>query len=202
MKKQKSFFTLIEILVVIGIILILAGIILPAVNSAIKKADQTKAKAQITTLVNAIKQYEATYGHLPNAAWFVNDTEGNPGYNVIDNANYSDFIKMLQAEETTPTYNRRKQVFLDVVGNTPGEYKDPWGNDYHVVIDRGNTGKITSSPAIDGLDVPSTIYQSVIVWSNGAEDDNDASTKDDSKDNVYSFPVVWDKTAKEYKIGK
>ena len=84
---------------------------------------------------------------------------------------------------------------MDVVGNTPGEYKDPWGNDYKVVICRDNTGKITSNPTIDGLDYSGTIYQSVIVWSEGA----DAS---DNKDNVYSLPVVWDKDAKKYKIGK
>ena len=59
---KKSHFTLVELLVVIGIIAVLAGILLPAVSGSLQKADQTKAKAQITTLVKAIKQFEAKYG--------------------------------------------------------------------------------------------------------------------------------------------
>ena len=62
---KRNYFTLTELLVSIVIIVILAAILVPTVSSAIRKAEVAKAKTGITTLVNAIKQYESTYHKLP-----------------------------------------------------------------------------------------------------------------------------------------
>lgn len=207
---KKHAFTLIEMLITIGIIAILSCILLPAVGSAIRKADQTKAKAEITTLVNAIKQFEATYGYLPYPTVSGAYTEGEP----LTSAQYEDLIKVLQgiSDNIDDTYTRnpnpKRQKFLDVQGNDTGSFVDPWGNNYRVIFDKDGNGSInfaTAPTAELGLNESSRIYASVIVWSDGAKlrkNAADASSELVLNDNVYSLPVEWNKSAKKFDISK
>ena len=57
MKTRRKVFTLIELLVVIAIIAILAGILLPALNSAREKAFQTTCMGTMKTMILAALQY-------------------------------------------------------------------------------------------------------------------------------------------------
>ena len=210
-------FTLVELLIVIGIIAILAGILLPVVNGAAKRADMTKAKAEITTLINAIKQFESTYGHLPLPTA---PTAYNATANLTANQ-YEDLIRVLQGKN--PIYssfgtsnlnpNTRKTRFLDVVGNTPGQFTDPWKNNYLIYMDHDYDGKINATAITTGsIENGSTgggtptltyfggdLYYSIIIWSRGANDTG-TSVNAVRNDNVYSFPVAWDKNNNQYKI--
>ncbi len=194
---NKRNFTLVELLVVIAIIVVLAGILFPAIQSALKKAEIAKCRAGITTLVNAIKQYESTYGKLP----FPKDYKDSGDEATLSDEQYEWMIKILQGESVTDStmgnsaqYNKRNIKFLDVQGNEPGKYLDPWDKNYKVILDVDYNGNIEpTSGSLNGVDA-SKVYYSIIIWSLGDDGKSNTSSKHkDNKDNVYSFPTAWNK---------
>jgi general secretion pathway protein G len=105
-KFQKGF-TLIELMVVIVILGILAGLIVPRIMGRPEEAKQLKARMQIESIETALKLYK------------------------IDNGMYPSTEQGLQALVDPPTSgegakNWRKGGYLEK-GAVP---KDPWGNDF------------------------------------------------------------------------
>jgi general secretion pathway protein G len=100
-------FTLIELMVVIVILGILAGLIIPRIMGRPEEAKQLKAKMQIESLETALKLYKLDNGMYP-------DTE--QGMQAL--------IEM--PETGTIPKNWRKNGYLEK-GRLP---KDPWGNEF------------------------------------------------------------------------
>ena len=100
-------FTLIEIMVVVVILGILAGLIVPRIMDRPEEARRTKAAIQIQSIEQALKLYK------------------------LDNGDYPTTEQGLQALIEAPSVGRlpkkwRKEGYLDK-GRLP---KDPWDNDF------------------------------------------------------------------------
>src|SRR4051812_6524170 len=63
-------FTLVELLVVIGIIMTLAAILLPALNTAYRNASRARMAGDLQAIVTALEAYKADFGDYPRPyAW-------------------------------------------------------------------------------------------------------------------------------------
>ena len=76
--RSKTSFTIIELLVVISIIIILAGLILSTVGYVQKKGARSRAEAEIAAISAALESYKADNGIYPR---------DNPGNQYTDNLN-------------------------------------------------------------------------------------------------------------------
>lgn len=204
-------FTLVELLMAIGIIVILAAISIPTALSAIKKAETAKAQAEMTALVTALKNYESTYGFLP--FHFRKSSNTSPATDgEVQPGDYSDFIKVLQGENLEikgKKMNPRKLAFLEIQGNTKGVYEDPWGNDYTVIIDGDGDGKIIQElddwkyyqlKVEKDSDNKYALYQSILIISKGPDGEMGDDKASLARDNVLSIPVIWDKSEETWVI--
>ncbi|MBN1586206.1 MAG: type II secretion system protein GspG [Candidatus Omnitrophica bacterium] len=119
-RKNRHAFTLVELLVVVAIITMLAGMVSAAAMSARRRAAVTKAKSLIATLETAIAMYESDTGKYPESgmAQLITELQGPSGARGWDGP-----------------YMRFKQddleggVLIDSWGE-PIEYSAPGGADH------------------------------------------------------------------------
>ena len=107
-------FTLIEVLIIVGIIIILTGMAVVYLKNASNKAKVSKAEAEIEIMGGAIEQIEEDTG------------------NYLENLD--------QLDDATPPDESLSPWWGPYVSSLPVDNKDPWGNDYLYVywIDGGN----------------------------------------------------------------
>lgn len=157
--KRRSY-TLVEILMVVGIIAILVGLAIPVLNSARSSARLNKASAECNAIALAIKNFETEYGQMPNPAaasdgasaptatfnnlYAPTDNELKQESDVGNTTTYYKLFTMLtmydpsdHTQKITSGYknNVKKMVFLDpppsyAEGKT---YLDPWGKPYTIL---------------------------------------------------------------------
>ncbi len=65
MKHKKTGLTIIELLIVLGIIALLVGLLLPSLSAVKKMAKETKQKAQFATIGLALEAFKNDYGDYP-----------------------------------------------------------------------------------------------------------------------------------------
>lgn len=112
--KNDKGFTLIEVLIIVGVIVILTGIALVQLKNASNKAKVNKAEAEIEIMGGAIEQIE----------------EGTGNY----------LGSLDQLDDPTSPDESFSPWWGPYVSSLPVDNKDPWGNDYLYVywIDGGN----------------------------------------------------------------
>ena len=168
--RPSSGFTLVELLVVIGIIALLAAILLPAMNAAFTKAEKSQAQVEVRSIAAAIQAYNNEYGKMPALA--------NNQHGVSDITYETDksqqVIEILQAVNTN--LNPRKIAFLDAPQGSSTNFVDPWseGGDgqYVIVLDNNYDNQVSyKTKSTRGV---------TIVYSAGPK-------RSDPEDDIYSF---------------
>ena len=142
--KKSAAFTLVELLVVISIIVILAGLSFPAVNGALDSAKKTHTKSNAVQIAAAVSAYDMEYGKLPplTAGSSSSDSTGDVGSFLTEilggasgNANNSRTVTFLE----TSSYKKGKGGT-----NSNGDYLDPWGSAYQITLDHSYDNSINA----------------------------------------------------------
>lgn len=108
--KAKQGFTLVELLVVIGILTVLLSIVLVAINpdKQLKQANDTKRRSDVLAILNAISQYAAdNKGALPTAITTSSKTIANGATNAdicADLTTTGNYIAQMPVDPTTGSW--------------------------------------------------------------------------------------------------
>lgn len=198
-------FTLVELLVVIGIIAILGGLVLGAVTIGQASARNTQAKSDMASIIMALRAVETTYGKIidtnrkfdGNAAGTETSTSTDDTWRLGSDGSerlraYDAFIAELSVPgnkgfESVDDYNinKRKLVFLEPRSTfNPKKsfseqreqlWRDPWDNRYVIFIHTTGDKYIKVS---SGSRVASDI--AIYSWGPNGEDDKGCHSDLDS----------------------
>ena len=139
-----SAFTLLEVMLVIGIIAILVSLLFPVILGAIAKAKQKQAAAETRTILMAIKAYRQEYGKWPAQIQAAQDTT------YVTN-NYLVIQPLLGSNLNINgrQFNPKNKIFLNLQVNTnvnpdyAGNYLDPWGIPYVICMDEDGNNSLS-----------------------------------------------------------
>jgi len=186
-------FSLVELLVVISIIGLLAGLSSVGVSKAMQKGKQAKAKGDLNAIVTAVRAYRQEYGKFPSNAG-PNDDEhlyasyanGQPNFTTQPYGSSSTLIAILCGEDRNGL-NPKKVRFLEP-GKIEGGYvwRDPWGSEYCVMFDTNEDGGVEYWGS--GNWENPNIRVSVIAVSAGPNKTVDAGAQNSSRcDDIFSW---------------
>ena len=132
---MKRAFTLVELLVVIGMIALLTGAIGTSVSSARARARIVKATAEVKEMTNAILAYE---NYARGGEYGLEPMEDRVA--TVDSVGF-----ILGRGETGDT--GKIPVLYNGSASADGALRDPWGNPYRVTIREGQVPSVSSTAA-------------------------------------------------------
>ena len=142
---MKRAFTLVELLVVIGMIAVLMGAMGSGVANARKRANIARATQEVKEMTNAILAYE---NYAPGRTLAKVATEGGEWVPATE-----DKLGMILGKAETEG-NGKLPVLYNAHISFGGEIRDPWGKPYMFIIKR-STGAIQQKTASGFVTAPS-----------------------------------------------
>jgi len=168
---QQQSFSLIELMVVIAIIAVLAGLLFPAAQSVLERAKKIQARNDLIQIVTAVTAFYGEYGTYPTSANGTDSTYG-PGY-----TSSKALFDELRAK--TATLNTRQIVFISPPEDggqanpkgkigSDGQLNDPWGTPYWIRMDSDYDNQVGNPYATSGAG-PEPLRHGIISWSAGKD---------------------------------
>jgi prepilin-type N-terminal cleavage/methylation domain-containing protein len=161
-------FTLIEVMVVVGVIALLIAILVPTTVTIIKRGEKASAQQNTQRLVNAWKTYYSEYGRWP--AGLVSEGQ-NTGIQMR-----TPYVLILSTRfriQETDVNNPKGIKFMEFGSDeldASTNFVDPWGLPYRAMFDTNLDGRVTST-------LYNAVYDTVAAWSCGPDGD-EATTAD------------------------
>jgi prepilin-type N-terminal cleavage/methylation domain-containing protein len=134
-RSRQTGFTLVELLVVISIVGLLAGLMSVAIPKAMEGGKKAKAKGELNAIVAAVKAYKQEYGRWPGSSTATSDIS-------FQDANSKSLLSALSGTSNALVENPKSVRFLEGA-STDGTMEDPWGIQYFVILDADESNSIT-----------------------------------------------------------
>lgn len=147
---KTSGFTLVELLTVIAIIMILAGIVVGVQRGVYSSQANAKARAEIQAIATAVEQYKAQYGTYPR----ISNNSGEL-YQHLIGERYSKFTPSSTPNGTgswsnVGTEGNARPVIdasrMTVAKTGTARFVDPWGSDYIYVYNPNPPAPTQTNP--------------------------------------------------------
>ena len=193
---NRNGFTLLELMVVIVITMVLAGLLFPTVQSILERAKKVQAKNDLIQIVTAVNAFYTEYGRYPTAATSDVTLYASPTNDQL--------LDVLRSNTTggnaslVTALNPRQIVFISppedpAQANPKGkigsdkQFHDPWGNAYAVRIDADYDNQVTNPYGSGGGAGPDPLRHGVIGWSLGKDTNLGNNAKFIGSDDVISW---------------
>ena len=168
-------FTLIEMLVVMGIIAILMGLLFPVLEKVKDVAKRTRARTEVRQLALAWNSYLGDY-----RTWF-------PGGSLIAGSIRMMDRDAVRALSGVDTVNNRRGVMFYEFSNNNTNFCDPWRKEYQVGLDPDYDNNLDTSPW-PGTPSHGIVPRNVAVWSKGKQNGlAGTGTTDKNDDDIKSW---------------
>jgi len=134
-RSRQTGFTLVELLVVISIVGLLAGLMTVAVPRAMESGKKAKAKGELTAIVAAVKAYKQEYGRWPGT----NSTSDT----TFESDESKSLLAALGGASTNNIAPNPKGVRFLEGASSDGVMLDPWkAKQYLIVVDTDESNSL------------------------------------------------------------
>lgn len=158
-RRNPKYFTMIELMFVIAILVILVGISWVAGTKVLRGQTEAKTKAEITLLINAIEQYKTRWGGYPNS--FSQGNNSSTTYSidfgeylskVLPGSGWSGSKRPMYIDYDSVDILVSNSNYADPSANST-TVQDPYENAYQYVLTidaQGAQSIVISSAGLDG----------------------------------------------------